>query len=235
MECIGIAEVAARYKISARALRYYEEIGILSSHRAAETGYRSYDRAQCERLEVILLLRRLSFSIKEIAQLLGGDNDFLFSLLEKKRIRSLKNQLEAQETSRLLGDLTQALQSTPLTEIKVDELLKNYTYLTQKTERMINMNEKERYIISVGYELIPMAVPPEEILIKKIQQLRDSLENEGASLSPVRIIDNKLLEKNEAAILFDEVEFWRKALPEGASHDAFGDEIMAQIRRHVKK
>jgi len=64
---LRISEVAALYHISGRTLRYYEEAGILKSHRKAYSKYREYDRAQCERLEVILLLRRLSFSVKMIA------------------------------------------------------------------------------------------------------------------------------------------------------------------------
>ena len=108
---LNIAEVAALYKISARTLRYYEEIGILKSHRKTDSKYREYDREQCERLKVILLLRRLSFSVKMIIELLRGDEVYFRTALQEKIMYSSRQLLEARETDRLLRDL--ASESSP--------------------------------------------------------------------------------------------------------------------------
>ncbi len=65
-ELIKIREVSAKYNISARALRYYEDMGLLQSTRSADYAYRLYDDQAIKRLEQILILRKLNISIKDI-------------------------------------------------------------------------------------------------------------------------------------------------------------------------
>jgi DNA-binding transcriptional MerR regulator len=42
-DLIKIGEMSARYDISARTLRYYEEMGLLTSTRSDDYAYRMYD------------------------------------------------------------------------------------------------------------------------------------------------------------------------------------------------
>lgn len=65
-ELVKIREVSSRYDISARALRYYEDMGLLKSTRSADYAYRLYDEHALRRLEQILILRKLNISIKDI-------------------------------------------------------------------------------------------------------------------------------------------------------------------------
>jgi DNA-binding transcriptional MerR regulator len=64
-----IGDVALNYNISCRTLRYYEEIGILKSQRIEDSKYRLYDNYAIERLEQILLLRKLQLPIKDIQRI----------------------------------------------------------------------------------------------------------------------------------------------------------------------
>ncbi|MCI9191221.1 MAG: MerR family DNA-binding transcriptional regulator [Lachnospiraceae bacterium] len=41
---IKIREISSKYDISARALRYYEDMGLISSTRSSDYAYRLYDR-----------------------------------------------------------------------------------------------------------------------------------------------------------------------------------------------
>lgn len=61
-----IGEVADRFNVSGRTLRYYEEIGILQSIRSGESQYRYYDQAAVNRIEQILLLRKMQIPVKDI-------------------------------------------------------------------------------------------------------------------------------------------------------------------------
>ncbi|MFA7559950.1 MAG: MerR family transcriptional regulator [Sphaerochaeta sp.] len=56
--------------VSARTLRYYDEIGLLKPARIAPTGYRIYLQAQLDTLQQILLYREMEFPLKEIKKLL---------------------------------------------------------------------------------------------------------------------------------------------------------------------
>lgn len=65
-ELIKIREMSIKYDISARALKYYEDMGLISSTRSEDYAYRMYDEAAVKRLEQILTLRKLNISIKDI-------------------------------------------------------------------------------------------------------------------------------------------------------------------------
>ena len=60
--------------VSARTLRYYDEIGLLTPLRVAESGYRVYGQAEVDRLQQILLFRELDFPLENIKKLLSADD-----------------------------------------------------------------------------------------------------------------------------------------------------------------
>lgn len=60
-----ITAVAARLGITSRALRHYEAIGLISSHRG-KRDLRLYDRDTITVLETVSLLRRIDVPIAEI-------------------------------------------------------------------------------------------------------------------------------------------------------------------------
>lgn len=64
-----IGEVALKYNISSRTLRYWEEAGILSSIRL-DNGYRFYDDANITRIKQIIMLRKLRLPIRDIQGIL---------------------------------------------------------------------------------------------------------------------------------------------------------------------
>ena len=82
---IKIREVTARYNISARTLRYYEDVGLIQSARSSDYAYRLYDQEAIHRLEQILILRRLNISIKDIQRIFGtSSSETVLEVLSKK-------------------------------------------------------------------------------------------------------------------------------------------------------
>lgn len=82
---IKIREVTARYNISARTLRYYEDAGLIQSARSSDYAYRLYDQEAIHRLEQILILRRLNISIKDIQRIFGtSSSETVLEVLSKK-------------------------------------------------------------------------------------------------------------------------------------------------------
>jgi len=66
---LPIAEVQARTGLSARTLRYYEEVGLLPGVRRRAGGRRVYGEAELERLRFITRLKALGLSLAEIKEL----------------------------------------------------------------------------------------------------------------------------------------------------------------------
>ena len=65
-----VREVSAKTGVSVRALHHYDRIGLLKPAALSEAGYRLYDLASLERLQLILLFRELQFPLKDIRGIL---------------------------------------------------------------------------------------------------------------------------------------------------------------------
>ena len=84
-ELIKIRDVAIKYDISARTLRYYEDMGLITSTRSDDYAYRLYDDAALQRLEQILILRKLNISIKDIQRIFNiSGSEVVLEVLGKK-------------------------------------------------------------------------------------------------------------------------------------------------------
>lgn len=84
-ELIKIREVATRYNISARTLRFYEDMGLITSTRSDDYAYRLYDENALKRLEQVLILLKLNVSIKDIQRIFNSSgSEVVLEVLGKK-------------------------------------------------------------------------------------------------------------------------------------------------------
>lgn len=81
----SIQQVARASGVTARTLRYYDEIGLLPPASIGANSYRYYEREQLERLQEILLLRELGVDLTKIGAILAGDHDRLDVLRTHRR------------------------------------------------------------------------------------------------------------------------------------------------------
>jgi len=94
---LRIGEVAKKYDISNRTLRYWEESGILKSIRL-DNGYRYYNDENVARINQIVLLRRLKMPIAEIEKLFMT-NDYAVAIqILSDYLIDLKNKIQTHET-----------------------------------------------------------------------------------------------------------------------------------------
>ena len=84
-ELFKIKDVTGKYDISARTLRYYEDMGLITSIRSDDYAYRMYDDAAVQQLEQILILRKLNISIKDIRRIFNtSGSEVVLEVLGKK-------------------------------------------------------------------------------------------------------------------------------------------------------
>ncbi len=84
-----IGEVAKDLGITARTIRYYEEIGIMGVPERAEFGPRKYAKKDIVRLKFILKMKELGLSLKEMQEL--AEN---YDLNDQDRDKILPRMLE---------------------------------------------------------------------------------------------------------------------------------------------
>lgn len=74
MEEISIGEFARRSRLSLKALRLYDQRGVLVPSRVDQaSGYRYYDTAQLDQARLVVMLRQLQLPLKAVKQLLACD------------------------------------------------------------------------------------------------------------------------------------------------------------------
>ena len=84
-ELIKIKDLSASFGVSARTLRYYEAMGLITSIRSDEYAYRLYDEAAVTRLQQILILRKLNISIHSIKKIFNTPgSEVVLEVLGKK-------------------------------------------------------------------------------------------------------------------------------------------------------
>ena len=70
MELQTIGQVSKLFNISARTLRYYEQIGLITPAKNNDNAYRIYNEDSIIRLRQIIVLRKLRVPLKQIAEIL---------------------------------------------------------------------------------------------------------------------------------------------------------------------
>lgn len=92
--------------VSARTLRYYDEIGLLKPARTASSGYRIYGKEELDTLQQILFYRELGFPLEEIKALLSA-SDFDRESAFLSHLSELQQKRERLDT--LIGNVTKSI------------------------------------------------------------------------------------------------------------------------------
>lgn len=92
---IGVAEVGRRTGVSRKALRHYEEIGLIEPVKRTEAGYRRYDEEALRRIELVNRAKLLGLSLTEAKTFLHVadgccdlDHSEFATLVEKKLVET---------------------------------------------------------------------------------------------------------------------------------------------------
>jgi MerR family transcriptional regulator, thiopeptide resistance regulator len=91
-----VGDLAKQTGVSGRMLHYYDEIGLLSPSQRTETGYRLYVEDDVIRLQQIVSLRQISFSLEQIRECLE-QSEFSPHYVVQLHLSQLKEQTELQQ------------------------------------------------------------------------------------------------------------------------------------------
>ena len=145
-----VKDVCKLSGVSARTLRYYDSIGLLTPDEVADTGYRYYSDENLVRLREIMLLKELDFSLDEIGWLIESPTS------DKKRIYSLQKQIIREKAKRLesiIGLLDSLLgEGDEFMKGEKKDMFKAFDYSEiEKHQKMYEHEVKEKYGNSDAY------------------------------------------------------------------------------------
>ncbi len=152
-----VGEIASLTGVSVRALHHYDEIGLLPPSHRSRAGHRLYTESDVQRLQCIISLRDLGFSLDQTAQLLNSGGYSLKQVIEmhmahlqelNKRQAKLMSRLDQLHAKMIELDTTEIQDLfTLMKEIEMNELFKE-CYTAEQLESL----EKRR--AEVGPERI---------------------------------------------------------------------------------
>ncbi len=96
---LTITELAEQLGVTARAIRFYEDTGLISPSRAGAT--RVYTRRELARMQLILRGKRLGFSLRDIKQFLDlYDHDPTHVEQRRQLLARVRHRIEELEKTR---------------------------------------------------------------------------------------------------------------------------------------
>ncbi len=139
---LKVGELARRSGLTIRTLHHYDEIGLLKPSLHTEAGHRLYTAADIARLQQVLSLRQLGFSLEEVRECLTQAD---FSPLEVIRLHVARLREQIQ-TQRELCERLEALAAYFRTAEKVstDELLRTIEVMTM-TEKFFTPEQMKQF------------------------------------------------------------------------------------------
>lgn len=131
----GIKELSVLAGVSARTLRYYDEIGILKPHRISESGYRYYGRKEVEMLQQILFYKERGLRLEQISDILyQKEFDALPALYS--------HLLELQNQKQRIESLIHLVEKT-IRSMKGEEIMSDQEKFEAFKQQVIDKNEME--------------------------------------------------------------------------------------------
>lgn len=119
MDLQTISMVSKNFNISTRTLRYYEQIGLLQSVKKDGYAYRTYDESSLNKLEQIIILRKLRIQLKDIQLILQTEEASTTVRVFQDKIRELSDEITVLSTIRsILEDFVSRLNKNFEVKIK---------------------------------------------------------------------------------------------------------------------
>src|SRR5215831_3862919 len=121
-EALKVGELARRTGLTIRTLHHYDEIGLLKPSLHTEAGHRLYTAGDVARLQQVLSLRQLGFSLEEVRTCLDRPGFSPAGLIRAHVVR-LREQIELQRGLCERLDAIAAHLGTAV-EVSADEFLR---------------------------------------------------------------------------------------------------------------
>ncbi|MDD4772704.1 MAG: MerR family transcriptional regulator [Eubacteriales bacterium] len=197
-ELIKIRDVSLRYDISARTLRYYEDMGLITSARSEDYAYRLYDAENLRRLEQVLILRKLNISIKDIQRIFDTSGSEVVLEVLGKKVDMIDEEIS------LLHELKEFV-------LEFIRQIERSDFENESDVKLLYTKAKEieTQIVNVDYEGNPSGANS----VNRLIEVTEKLDNKVPDIMVVRIPDFRAATSGLASwdMVFGAFHQWQEA------------------------
>lgn len=153
-----ISQVSEKLKLSTRTLRYYEQIGLITSEKKEDYAYRVYTEDTVKRLQCILVLRKLRIPLKQIAFILQNENAMEIMNIFQQNLAKLDEEISSLSSIRdiianFIGKLNEIIQKEELEGSDIKLNLLEEDELFEVANEVMTLKEPPKY--SMGFLIAP--------------------------------------------------------------------------------
>jgi MerR family transcriptional regulator, thiopeptide resistance regulator len=232
---LKVGDLAKQTGVSVRTLHYYDEIGLLSPSHRTEAGYRLYSEKDIIRLQQIVSLRQIGFSLEEIRDCLEQPSFSFDRVIQLHTIRLREQIALSQKLLKRLEAIAQTVSSmetlsveTLIQTIEVMTMLENY-YSPEQLEALKQRREL------LGEDQIQQSQADWQTLIE--QARTEMAKGTDPTSEPVKALARRSLELIQAFTGGDPgIEqslnrMYQQESPEVASRGAVDTAVMEYLAR----
>ena len=139
-----VKELSQMAGVSARTLRYYDQIGLLRPARVNPSGYRIYGREEVDRLQQILFYRELGVKLSKIKEILAAPSFDAIQALQEHREKLLAKR---KQLDLLIANVEKTIAAKEgRINMKDQEKFEGFKQkLIAENEKKFGMEARERY------------------------------------------------------------------------------------------
>ena len=188
MELKTIGKVSSAFGISVQTLRYYEQLGLISSQRKGDGAYRVYDEPTIEKLRQIIVLRKLRVPMKQITEILANPDATVIVDIFKENIAELDDEIATLETVKgILNQFVEKLREATQIQLALDFMSDETALSAVKTLSFAKNNQKENY--TMNYTMEDLNKAADKLLYKWIAPRIVHLP--PATIAAIKIFDGQ--------------------------------------------
>ncbi|MEC1180286.1 MerR family transcriptional regulator [Metasolibacillus meyeri] len=209
-----INELAKISGVSTRALRYYDEIGLLSPAMKNDAGYRIYSQKEIDLLQQILFYRALDMKLEQIKDIIHAPNFNVMNALESHRQHLLEKNAMIQQLLQTVDHTIEALQEGII--MSNEEKFKGFKeQLIQENEEKYGEEIRARYgdetIDASNAKLLGLTEQQFEEMGQLEQSLFARLHEAMADGNPSSELGNEVAELHKRWLMFSWKDYSKEA------------------------
>nr|WP_289768653.1 MerR family transcriptional regulator [uncultured Acetatifactor sp.] len=185
MNLIKITDLTRQLSLSSRTLRYYEQVGLIESIRLPSETYRYYDSFSVQRLQQIIILRKMQIPVKEILSIYENPEISILVEAFTAKIAEIDKEVTAlSELKDIINTFLQKMTEKGIKKISAlpllyEEMEKQGELLKEQGSPVLHHLDRLQEQLSAPLDTAILLLPPMRVLTSCLKQSPGESDNTG--------------------------------------------------------